>query len=112
MVDPTGTIHEDFQGKSYDLRLTTRGIATLQDKYGNNVAGLLDGTAGDLPKFGALLDLVSVSLQKGSKISVEEADEIADEMLTHDTEIVGRIISAAFPEEKSGNVKKPKKKAA
>ena len=115
MSDITGTIHEVYDGKSYDLRLTMRGIATLQSEYGNNVAGLLDGSAGDLPDFNALLSLVSISLQKGNGMEPVAADELADDLLTKDPEIVSRIISAAFPdqkEQKSGNVKKPRKKAA
>ena len=115
MSDITGTIHEVYDGKSYDLRLTMRGIATLQSEYGNNVAGLLDGSAGDLPDFNALLSLVSIAIQKGSGMDAGAADDLADDLLTKDPEIVGRIISAAFPDEKeqkSGNVKKPRKKAA
>jgi len=115
MSDITGTIHEVYDGKSYDLRLTMRGIATLQSEYGANVAGLLDGSAGDLPDFNALLSLVSIAIQKGSDMEPVAADELADDLLTKDPEIVSRIISAAFPdqkEQKSGNVKKPRKKAA
>ena len=121
MSDITGTIHEVYDGKSYDLRLTMRGIATLQSEYGNNVTGLFDGSAGDspdspsLPDFNALLSLVSISLQKGNGMDAGAADELADDLLTKDPEIVSRIISAAFPdqkEQKSGNVKKPRKKAA
>lgn len=109
-ANPTGTIREEFEGKSYDLRLTMRGIASLQATYGNNVAGLLDGTAGDVPNFAALIDLVSLALQRGSKLPKEEAEDIADAMLTADTMIVGRIIAAAFPNEATeGNGKKRKK---
>tara|TARA_R110000851_G_scaffold110994_2_gene233925 strand:- start:4323 stop:4655 length:333 start_codon:yes stop_codon:yes gene_type:complete len=110
MAEPTGTIHESFGGKDYALQLTFRGIATLQEKYGNNIAGLLDNTAGDIPAFAPLLDLVSLALQKGSKLSAEDADEVSESMLTADTEIVGRIIGASFPEKK--RVKPRGKKAA
>lgn len=98
MADATGTVHQEFGGKTYELRLTMRSIAALQEKYGNSVAGLLDGTAGEIPNFGALLDLVSLALQRGSKIDSADADDLADEMMSEDTEIVGRIITAAFPD--------------
>src|SRR5699024_9386171 len=110
MSDPTGTIREECGGKTYELRLTMRSLATLQSQHGNNVAGLLDGTAGSVPNFAALLDLVSLALQNGSKISAEDADEIADTMVTRDTDVVARVIQAAFPDAEvdSGNAKGPK----
>lgn len=98
MADLTGTIREGFGGKEYELRLTMRGIATLQDRYGLTLGGLLDNSIGDIPPFGLLLDLVSVSLQKGSKLPEAEADDLAEELLTADQMIVGRIIKATFPE--------------
>lgn len=112
MADFTGVIYESFGGKEYAMQLTMRGIARLQEKYGNTIGGLLDGTVGDIPDFSPLLDLVSISLQKGSKLSAEDADEIADSILTADKEIVGRIVSAAFPEAAPGKRKGPKVKAA
>lgn len=109
MADITGTIREDFGGKVYELRLTMRGLARLQDKYGNNVAGLLDGTQGNIPNFGALIDLVAVSLVG---VDTGDADEVADNILTSDTEIVGRIIAAAFPVADAGKKKPGPKKVA
>lgn len=111
MADVTGTIRETFDGKSYDLRLTMRGIASLQAKFGNNIAGLLDDTGEAVPDFNALLALVSAALQKGSGMDAEAADDLADEMLTKDQAIFKRVIGAAFPEPKMGNAKKPKKAA-
>lgn len=110
MSEVTGTVHEVFANKSYDLRLTMGSIGLLQDKYGNNIAGLLDGTAGEIPNFSALVTLVSVSLQKGSGLDAETADGLADEMLTKDIGLAERIITAAFPSA-PGNAKKPKKAA-
>lgn len=97
MADVTGTIREEFGGKVYDLRLSMRGLARLQVKYGDNVAGLLDGTVGEVPKFDVFLDIVSEALQKGSKLPVSEADDLADELLTADVDLVERVIAALFP---------------
>lgn len=110
MSDVTGILHEVYGGKSYDLRLTMGGIGSLQAQYGNNIAGLLDGTAGDIPNFNALIALVSLSLQKGSGMDAEAADGLADDMLTKDVGLATRIITAAFPSA-SGNAKKPRKAA-
>lgn len=109
MADVTGALREDFGGKTYEFKLTARVIAKLQAVHGNNVAGLLDGTAGAIPNFGAVLDLVALSLQMGSKLSDDEAEEIADAMLMQDTEIVGRIIRAAFPDVEDAKPGKPRK---
>jgi hypothetical protein len=105
MADPTGAFHLEHGGKSYELRLTMRGIAKLQAKHGRNIAGMLDGTAGDIPDMMAVLDLVSEALQKGSGLSPEEADDVADELTTHDTSIVGSVVATAFPDMKEGNGK-------
>lgn len=110
----TGTLHEQHDGKTYDLRLTMGGIAKLQAMHGRNVAGLLDGSAGDLPDFQALIDMVSVALQKGQGMTPEEAASVADDLLSADMEIVQRLITAAFPNatvETAGNVRRPKRTA-
>lgn len=109
MIDPTGAVEIEFGGKTLSLRLTMRGIARLQAKHGRNLAGMLDGTAGDVPDMGAVLDLVSEALQKGSGLKAPEADDLADELATADPLIVGRIIGGAFPDalsEPEGNAKK------
>ena len=105
MIDPTGAVEIEFGGKTHSLRLTMRGIARLQAKHGRNLAGMLDGTAGDVPDMGAVLDLVSEALQKGSGLKAPEADDLADELATADPLIVGKIIAAAFPDPE-GNAKK------
>lgn len=105
MTDPTGAVEVEHGGKAYCLRLTMRGIARLQAKHGRNLAGLLDGTAGTFPDMGAVLDIVSEALQKGSAIEADEADDLADELATADPMIVGRIVTAAFPEQTEGNGK-------
>lgn len=102
MADITGEMIETFGGREYTLRLTMRGIAALQAKHGKNIGGLLDGTAGDIPDFGPLLDLVSLALQKGHAMTPEEADALADDLLTADPQIVGRIVSSTFPDAAPG----------
>lgn len=102
MAELTGTIHEEIGGVSYTLRLTMRGIAALQAKYGKTISGLLDGTTGDIPDFATLLELVSIALQTGESLEAAVADEVADNLLTRDAEIVGRIVAAAFPDQKPG----------
>jgi hypothetical protein len=110
MTDPTGAVEVEFGGKSYSLRLTMRGIARLQAKHGRNLAGLLDGTAGDVPDMGAVLDLVSEALQKGEGIAAAEADELADELATANPMIIGLIVTAAFPDpEGNGKTKGAKR---
>jgi len=110
MADPTGALQHEHGGKTYELRLTMRGLAKLQGKHGLNIAGMLDGTAGDIPNMGAVLDLVSEALQKGSGLSAEQADELADEIATANTAIVGEIIMTAFPDQ-AGNGQAKKGKA-
>ena len=96
MIDPTGAVEVEFAGETYSLRLTMRGIARLQAKHGRGLAGMLDGTAGDVPDMAAVLDLVSEALQKGQSIKAAEADELADELATADPGIVGKILAGAF----------------
>lgn len=97
-ADVTGTVRETFDGTEYSLRLTMRGLAKLQAKHGANVAGLLDGTAGNPPNMEPLLDMVSEALQKGHGLEQAEADDVADELLTADLGLVERLIQAAFPD--------------
>jgi hypothetical protein len=110
MTDPTGAIEVEHGGETYCLRLTMRGIARLQAKHGRNVAGMLDGTAGDMPDMAAVLDIVSEALQKGHGMKATEADDLADEIATADPLIVGSIMVAAFPSAE-GNAKKKAKAA-
>lgn len=98
MTDPTGAVEVELGGETYSLRLTMRGIARLQAKHGRNLAGMLDGTAGDVPDMEAVLDLVSEALQRGHGLPAKEADDIADELATANPMIVGTILAGAFPD--------------
>jgi hypothetical protein len=108
--DPTGVSVEKHGGKSYEMRLTMRDIAALQAKHGNTIAGLVDGSAGNIPAFAPLLDIVEAGLNRAG-VSDDDLEDIADDMLRADKEIVGRLILTAFPEVNAGNVKRPKKAA-
>lgn len=110
MADVTGALHVEHEGKTHTLRLTFRGIGELQGKYGNTISGLLDGSSGDVPDFRALVDMVSVSLQRGEGLPRDQADDLADEMITADASIVERLITVAFPdatEDPAGNAERP-----
>lgn len=112
MSDITGSIIEEINGQRYTLRLTMRGIAKLQGSYGPTINGLLDGKAGSFPDFNPLLDLVSIALQKGHGLAEADAEQVADDMVTADQEIIGRILKAAFPEAEPGKTQGKKAKAA
>lgn len=99
MADVTGTVRASHDGKTYALRLTMRSFAELQARHGANVAGLLDGTAGAVPSFAALIDVVSLALQRGEGMAADEADRLADELFTADARLVERLIAASFPDQ-------------
>jgi hypothetical protein len=107
MIDPTGAVEIQFGGKTYAMRLTMRGIARLQAKHGRTLAGLLDGTQGDFPDMGVVLDLVSEALQRGEGLDSASADDLADEIATADASIIGRIMASAFPDAE-GNAQRKK----
>lgn len=95
----TGELNVAHNGRDLTLRLTLAGLARLQDKYGPDIAGLLDENRSDeeiLP-FGIMLDVISVSLQKGMRMPEDEAEELADDILSADPDVLGRLLSAAFP---------------
>lgn len=108
MADATGALHYEFGGKAYTLRLTFGGIAQLQARHGNDLAGLLTGNTGPIPPFAVMIDMVAVALQKGMKMPAEEAGDLADDMLTDDKGMFERLMRAAFPDA-VGNVEAPKK---
>lgn len=107
MKNPTGSLEYAFGGNSYEMRLTMRGIARLQAKHGRTLGGLLDGTAGDIPDMGVVLDVVSESLQR-TGMDAAKADDLADEIATADPMVVGSIMETAFPDA-AGNAKAKRK---
>lgn len=95
MANITGEITTTVAGKEYVLRLTMRGLATLQDEYGQDLAPILSVKPGQMPHFGICLRLVELALKKRHP---DATPDLADDILTEDPEIVGRIIQAAFPD--------------
>lgn len=102
MTDVTGTLHHSYGGKEFILRLTWGVLAKLQAKHGENFLDRLNAIDGKLPPFGLMLDIVSESLVKGGS-DAESAPELADDMLTADPGLIGRLMAAAFPDA-AGNV--------
>ncbi|KEP68435.1 hypothetical protein DL1_11950 [Thioclava dalianensis] len=114
MADVTGTVHRSFGGKDLRLRLTWAGLATLQEKYGNDIGGLLNDDMEGVPPFRLMIDVVSLSLQKGEGMEPEVADDLADDLITEDNGLVPALLAAAFPDVKEpqkGNRKAPRAKA-
>lgn len=114
MADVTGALHVTHNGQQYTLRLTMRVIAELQSRFGNNIAGILDGSAGDFPDMNAVLAVVESALIKGTPgIDAAKAAEIADDLLSADMGVISNLMVAAFPEAKAeaGNAKRPKRAA-
>lgn len=97
MADVTGTLHRDFGGKTYGLRLTMRDIAKLQDRHGLDLGGVLTGKSLDVIHFGLPLDVVALALMRGSKLSADDAAEISDELMTADQTIFAQLMEAVFP---------------
>lgn len=105
MADVTGALHYEFGGRRYCMRLTLGGIASLQGRYGNDLAGMLSGEydvkAGQqpqIPPFEVMISILAVALGKGEGMDVEEATILADDMLTADQTVLQRVLAATFPE--------------
>ena len=121
MADVTGVLHHGFEGRSYKLELTMRGIATLQGLHGNDIAGFLTGRydrqEGDprppeIPPIAVMLDTISVALQKGEGLDLDDADALADRMATADRGLFAKVWATSQPEAEPGNVKTPRTKQA
>lgn len=120
MADVTGTVRVTHEGAEYTLRLTMGGLATLQAEFGRDLGGLLnqkkveaieEGGEDEIPDFKTLLRIVEVALAKGMPaLEPARVTDIADNLLTADQGILGRLLESAFPDAaaSSGNVKRPK----
>jgi hypothetical protein len=108
MKNPTGALQYEFGGETHEMRLTMRGLARLQAKHGRTLGGMLDGSMGDIPDMNVVLDVVSEALQRGG-MDAKKADDLADEIATADSEVIGAILMTAFPDQ-GGNAK-PRGKA-
>lgn len=113
MADVTGALHHEFGGRTYCLRLTMAGLGRVQDRHGNDLGGLLSDDASAVPPFSVLVLLVAVALEKGERIGADDAADLADEMMTADPGLSGRLLHAAFPgmfKGGPGNAKAPARK--
>lgn len=99
-----GELNVTCAGADYCLRLTMRGIAQLQDEYGQGLEPLLGMKDGVMPHFGICLRLVEIALKKHHP---DAGPELADEILTADVGVVGRLIAAAFPDPEGNAGGKP-----
>lgn len=95
MAKMLGEVNVSVGGESYCLRLTMRGIATLQDEYGQNLEPILALKKGELPHFGVCLRVVELALQR---YHPEAGPDVADDILTQDMAIFGTLLEAAFPQ--------------
>lgn len=109
MAKMLGEVDVSVGSKNYCLRLTMRGIATLQDEYGQNLSPILGIKDGELPHFGVCLRVVELALQR---YHPDAGPDIADDILTQDMAIFGQILEAAFPQSDGQALEGKKKKAA
>lgn len=107
MSDVTGALHHDFGGRSYTLRLTLGGIGKLQGRHGNDLGGLLSGGIEGIPPFSLMIDIVAVALEKGERMAPDEAQDVADDIITADQSVFEKLMRAAFPGD-AGKAKAPK----
>lgn len=95
MAKMLGEIDVNVGGESYCLRLTMRGIATLQDEYGKNLEPILALKKNELPHFGICLRVVELALHRHHP---DAGPDVADDILTQDMTIFGTLLEAAFPQ--------------
>lgn len=107
-MNPTGLLTVPFWGRDHDLRLTWAGMAKLQALHPDMVGAMLSGRE-VVPSMQFALDAVRIALVKGGT-DAAAADDLADEMMTADPGLIGRLLAAAFPADKgtpSGNGEAP-----
>ncbi|MFC3059515.1 hypothetical protein [Paenirhodobacter populi] len=102
MADVTGALHHTFGGKEYTLRLTWGVLAEIQAAHGDDFLDRLSNQDGKTPPFALMIDIAAKALAKGEKMPAIEASDLADDMLTADPELIGRLMVAALPDA-SGN---------
>ena len=95
MAKMLGDVNVSVGGQEYCLRLTMRGIATLQDEFGQNLEPILALQPGELPHFGVCLRVVELALKR---YHPDAGPDVADDILTQDMTIFGTILEAAFPQ--------------
>jgi hypothetical protein len=95
MAKMLGDVTVSVGGEEYRLRLTMRGIATLQDEFGKNLDPILNLQPGDLPHFGVCIRVVELALKR---YHPDASPDVADDILTQDMGIFGQLLEAAFPQ--------------
>jgi len=109
MAKMLGEVNVSVGNDRYCLRLTMRGIAALQDEYGQNLDPILNIKEGELPHFGVCLRVVELALHR---YHPEAGPDVADDILTQDMAIFGQLLEAAFPQAEVQSDGEKKKKAA
>lgn len=101
MAKAIGEVIISAGGKEYTLRLTMRSLAILQDEFGQDLAPIIGLKPGQMPHFGICLRMVELALQKHHADVASPV--LADDILTGDMAVVGRLIEAAFPDASAGD---------
>lgn len=111
MPDPRGAVKVGARGSEYTLWLGMSVLAELQGKHGNEFLGKLDAPADAgpqwLPPLQIVVDLFVASLQRYHAV---EADRyLVDEILAENSDVLQRLLAAAFPDQESseGNGRGP-----
>lgn len=102
MAQITGEITATLAGTTYQLCLGMRGIAKLQQEYGQQLDPItkLDPETEELPDFGVMLRIMELALERHHP----DADAwIADDLIRQDAAVVFRLIEAAFPSAEDGD---------
>lgn len=105
MARAIGEIDVVSGGKTYCLRLTMKSLAVLQDEFGQDLGGIMNMKAGALPNLKLCLRMIELGLQKHHP---DASADLADEIATADMSVIGRLISAAFPDAEVQDGGKPK----
>ena len=114
MSDPRGSFTVSAGGENYRLWLGMSGLADLQARHGQDVLAKLDPPEGApktwVPDLAIVVDVVAISLDRFHP----DADRYTiDDIMAENADLVGRLLTAAFPDQKpaSGNAKRPKRAA-
>jgi hypothetical protein len=102
MAAITGEVRAEHGGRTYTLRFTALGLGRLQEEFGSSLGGLLDGTAKESVLMLPMVGIIREALRKGERMPHDEAQELADDMLTADMDLAVRVLNAAFPPPKPG----------
>lgn len=99
MASFTGEVIAKLGDEEYCLALGLRGVAKLQEQYGANLDPIhnLGQEEGELPDFSVLLRIVDVALERHHP---DAPGDVAEMLLAADMALPGKLLTAAFPEQK------------